>query len=52
VINWGQNKRFVLSGRDSLRHDFFHYFLHRIKNEQKELTKEEEELYEFIRKDG
>ncbi len=48
VINWGQNKRFVLSGRDSLRHDFFHYFLHRIKNEKKELTKKEQTLYEFI----
>lgn len=51
VINWGQNKRFVLSGRDSLRHDFFHYFLHRIKNENKELTKKENALYEFILKD-
>ncbi len=51
VINWGQNKRFVLSGRDSLRHDFFHYFLHKIKNEKKELTKEEQVLYEFILKD-
>ncbi|MCK5835724.1 MAG: TrmB family transcriptional regulator [Desulfobacula sp.] len=51
VINWGQNKRFVLSGRDSLRHDFYHYFLHKIKNEKKELTQKENELYEFIQKD-
>lgn len=51
VINWGQNKRFVLSGRDSLRHDFFHYFLHKMKNEEKELTQDEHRLYEFIRKD-
>lgn len=52
VINWGQNIRFVLSGRDSLRHDFFHYFLHKIQNEQKELTPEEKALYEFIQNDG
>jgi sugar-specific transcriptional regulator TrmB len=52
VINWGQNKRFVLSGRDSLRHDFFHYFLHKIKNEKKELTKKEQILYEFILQDN
>lgn len=51
VINWGQNKRFVLAGRDSLRHDFFHYFLHKIKNEKKELTRKEQRLYEFIQKD-
>ncbi len=51
VINWGQNKRFVLSGRDSLRHDFFHYFLHKIQNEKKPLTSEENLLYEFIQKD-
>jgi sugar-specific transcriptional regulator TrmB len=51
VINWGQNKRFVLSGRDSLRHDFFHYFLHKIQNEKKELTPKENTLYEYIQKD-
>ncbi|WP_457553145.1 TrmB family transcriptional regulator [Desulfobacula sp.] len=51
VINWGQNKRFVLSGRDSLRHDFFHYFLHKIQNEKKILTSDEKALYEFIEKD-
>jgi sugar-specific transcriptional regulator TrmB len=51
VINWGENKRFVLSGRDSLRHDFYHYFLHKIKNEKKELSQKENALYEFIQKD-
>ena len=51
VINWGQNKRFVLSGRDSLRHDFFHYFLHKLQNEKKTLTREEKSLYDFILKD-
>jgi len=51
VINWGQNKRFVLSGRDSLRHDFFHYFLHKLQNEKKALTQKEKALYEFIQKD-
>ena len=51
VINWGQNKRFVLSGRDSLRHDFFHYFLHKVQNDKKELTQKENVLYKFIQKD-
>lgn len=52
VINWGQNIRFVLSGRDSLRHDFFHYFLHKLQNDKKQLSPEEKELYEFIQKDS
>ena len=52
VINWGQNIRFVLSGRDSLRHDFFHYFLHKLQNEKKQLTPDEKALYEFIQKDS
>ena len=51
VINWGLNIRFVLSGRDSLRHDFFHYFLHRLKDLDQALTPEEEALYAFIRAD-
>lgn len=51
MINWGMNKSFVLSGRDSLRHDFFHYFLHKIQNEKKELTQKEQFLYELILKD-
>lgn len=51
VINWGLNKRFVLSGRDSLRHDFFHYFLHKTQNLGQPLSEEEQALYDYIQKD-
>ncbi len=64
IINWGRNHWFVLSVRDSLRHDFFHYFLHKIMNNKafspadeppdsldEPLTPADKALYEKICKD-
>ena len=51
TINWGQNRWFVVTGRDSIRHDFFHYFLHKTHTLKQELAPEDAELYERIRKD-
>jgi HTH-type transcriptional regulator, sugar sensing transcriptional regulator len=51
LINWGRNRWFVLAGRDSLRHDFFHYFLHKTYQLKQQLTESEQALYERIRKD-
>ena len=50
-INWGRNRWFVLAGRDSLRHDFFHYFLHKTETLNQTLDKNERMLYDIIQND-
>jgi len=50
-INWARNHWFVVATRDSLRHDFFHYFLHKLLDERQPLTAEEEKLYHQIAHD-
>jgi len=52
AINWGKNRWFVVTGRDSIRHDFFHYFLHKIYASNEKLTPDEKSLYELIRRDA
>ena len=51
-INWGRNRWSVIAGRDSLRHDFFHYFLDKLYEGKAGLTAEEAELYRIIREDA
>ncbi len=51
IINWGKNRWFVTAGRDSLRHDFFHYFLHKTYRLKQPLSDEEQRLYDIISKD-
>lgn len=51
TINWGKNKWFVTAGRDSLRHDFFHFFLHKIQQLKQPLSTDEKRLYDLIVKD-
>jgi hypothetical protein len=50
-INWGRNRWFVLAGRDSLRHDFFHYFLYKIHSLKQALDEREKRIYEIIQND-
>jgi len=50
-INWGRNQWFVTAGRDSLRHDFFHYFLYKTHTLKQTLNAEEIKLYELIQND-
>lgn len=50
-INWGRNRWFVIAGRDSLRHDFFHYFLYKAHTLDQPLDEEEKRLYEIIQND-
>lgn len=50
-INWGRNRAFVIAGRDSLRHDFFHYFLYKLQTLRQPLDDEEKRLYATILKD-
>ena len=50
-INWAKNHWFVVATRDSLRHDFYHYFLHKIYDLKEPLTGREAAIYELIKGD-
>jgi len=50
-INWGRNRWFVIAGRDSLRHDFFHYFLYKTHTLDQPLDEEEKRIYDIILND-
>ncbi|MCP4691070.1 MAG: TrmB family transcriptional regulator [Desulfobacterales bacterium] len=50
-INWAKNHWFVVAARDSLRHDFFHYFLHKTYDLGETLTGREAAIYELIKAD-
>ena len=50
-INWGRNRWFVISGRDSLRHDFFHYFLFKTHTLHQPLDEKDKIIYEIIQND-
>lgn len=50
-INWTRNRWFIISSRDSLRHDFYHYFLHKTYDLGEPLTAEEKVIYDFIKSD-
>jgi sugar-specific transcriptional regulator TrmB len=48
---WTRNMWFVIGNRDSLRHDFYHYFLNKTYDCNEQLTAAEKQIYEFIKKD-
>ncbi len=48
---WTKNKWFVVGNRDSLRHDFYHFFLNKTYDCNEILTAEEKQIYEFIKAD-
>lgn len=50
-INWARNHWFVVATRDSLRHDFFHYFLHKTYDLGEPLSGREAAIYELIKGD-
>ena len=50
-INWAKNHWFVVATRDSLRHDFYHYFLHKTYDLKEPLTGREAAIYELIKAD-
>lgn len=50
-INWTKNRSFVISGRENIRHDFFHIFLHKIHDLGQPLSAREEKIYEIIKQD-
>lgn len=48
-INWTRNHWFVVANRDSLRHDFYHYFLHKLYEQQQTLSERDKHIYEVIK---
>jgi hypothetical protein len=48
---WTKNKWFVIGNRDSLKHDFYHYFLNKTYDHKEQLTVAEKQIYEFIKAD-
>ena len=48
---WTKNKWFVVGNRDSLRHDFYHYFLNKTYDCNESLSEAEKHIYEFIKAD-
>lgn len=51
-INWARNHWFVMAIREGIRHDFFHYFVHKMLDSRKELSKADLRLYEMIKNDS
>ncbi len=51
-INWTRNRLFVIANRDSLRHDFYHYFLDKIVERGRALNEEDQRIYAFIKADN
>ncbi|MBW1712370.1 MAG: TrmB family transcriptional regulator [Deltaproteobacteria bacterium] len=50
-INWTKNRSFVISGRENLRHDYFHIFLHKVQDLGQPLSEREKKIYEIIKTD-
>jgi hypothetical protein len=48
---WTRNHWFVIANRDSLRHDFYHYFLHKLYERGDELSTRDKQIYAFIKAD-
>jgi len=50
-IIWTRNQSFIISTRDSLRHDFYHYFLELIHEQGRPLSARDKRIYAFIKGD-
>lgn len=50
-VIWTRNKWFVIGNRDSLRHDFYHYFLDKVYDRNEPLSEKEQRIYAFIKAD-
>jgi sugar-specific transcriptional regulator TrmB len=52
AVNWTRNHWTVLSIRDGLRHDFFHYFMKKTYDDGQELSPGEKRTYDMIKVDN
>lgn len=50
-VNWTKNRSFVISGRENIRHDYFHIFLHKLLDLGIPLSEREKRIYEIIKAD-
>ena len=50
-VIWTRNRWFVIANRDSLRHDFYHYFLDKLYDRGEPLSPEDEAVYARIKQD-
>jgi sugar-specific transcriptional regulator TrmB len=50
-INWTRNRWFIQANRDSLRHDFYHFFLNKVLDQGQMLSQHEQYIYDFIKAD-
>jgi sugar-specific transcriptional regulator TrmB len=48
---WTRNHWFVIANRDSLRHDFYHYFLDKLYEKGESLSTRDKQVYAFIKAD-
>jgi sugar-specific transcriptional regulator TrmB len=48
---WTRNHWFVVANRDSLRHDFYHYFLDKLYEKGEPLSTRDKQVYAFIKAD-
>ncbi len=48
---WTRNHWFVIANRDSLRHDFYHYFLDKLYEQGESLSTRDKQIYAFIKAD-
>jgi sugar-specific transcriptional regulator TrmB len=48
---WTRNHWFVIANRDSLRHDFYHYFLDKLYEKGDTLSPRDKQIYAFIKAD-
>ncbi|MBL0714431.1 MAG: TrmB family transcriptional regulator [Desulfosarcina sp.] len=50
-VIWTRNRWFVTANRDSLRHDFYHYFLDKLYEQGQNLSVKDKAIYELIKND-
>ncbi len=50
-INWAKNHWFVAAIREGIRHDFFHYFVHKMIDRGESLSAREKKMYQRIKRD-
>jgi sugar-specific transcriptional regulator TrmB len=48
-ITWSRNRLFVIANRDSLKHDFYHYFLDKIHEKGLTLDENEKKIYALLK---
>ena len=51
TVIWTRNRWFVTANRDSLRHDFYHYFLDKLHEQGQRLSARDQTIYDLIKND-